>query len=323
MSMQQGLGGFYSVPVLSMLAVAMMDAAARGPIKAPAWRAAALVLVVLGVHFYNGFLAFGGKSSETYTRLKPEGLQAIAASRRVPPEGILLTEVPLSGFCGNRRDLIADRYYKPDLYTYDCVFSRVSMLPRLLRGAVFEEIVSGELGIRTWDDAHVIAQRGYTTDQNEAFLRNFPFRSIWIHTTPSHGGEDCYSRRDGPVRRWEGAGSRAPINLTFGGHRQAPPGRYRAVLEYRVSRPRRIVRGSWGTFSVHRLNEPNALVEIAIPEIESDGSWTRLILPFETDRTVQAEPRVTGGDAPLILRRMWVEPDGPERVRNPARDLPT
>jgi hypothetical protein len=304
---QQGLGGIYSAPVMVMMTVAMIEILST-ELKFLRLRSGLLVLIVIAVHFYNGFLPGGGKSSEIYTVLNPAGCFAITASKHIPREGILLTEIPLAGFCGNRKDVVAGSHYRADVYAYDVVFCRISMLRRLLEGGVWEDLQNGEIGIRYTDGMHIIAERGYPATYNQAFAEKYPFREIWVQETPAHGGVDIYSRQIGPYRYWEGDGSRGPINLSFGGHRDLQPGLYKAVMEYKAEMPERDVRNSWGRFSVHKMNAAKAIVEVEIPEYVTGSLWNQLEVPFECKQATSAEFRITGCDAPLALRRLWILP---------------
>lgn len=306
---QQGLGGIYSAPVMVMMTVAMMEIWVS-TISFGSIRSVFLILVVIAVHLYSGFLPGGGKASAIYSVMAPEGRYAIAASKHIPKQGILLTEIPLAGFCGNRKDLVAGSHYRRDLYAYDLVFCRVSMVRSMAEGDVWRELKTGELGVRYNDGEHLIAQRGYPAEDNEAFIEMYPFREIWVQGTASHGGVNQFSHENGPFRYWEGDGSRGPINLSFGGHRQLKPGRYKALLEYKAETPERTVRDSWGRFGVYELNASKALVEMEIPKIVTGALWNKMEVPFRCSQNTPAELRVTGCDAPLTLRRMWIVPVG-------------
>lgn len=316
---QQGMGSHYGSPAIVCLGIGLMEAAilrtgtgdlSRLTRRDLTGRALGLVAVTIVLHLYSGFIAWGGKNLMVYNETSMAGKVALRAARHIPRDGVLITDNRLVGFCANRADVLTERRYRPQRHTYDLVFSAASGLPGKLNGEVWDLLQSGEMGIRYYDDAFVIAQRGYKTPSMTKLLDSMKYVPILIPLTPKHGGRDIQRRNRPPVRYWEGKGYRTPITLSYGGSRWLEPGTYDAVFRYRAAKPERVYKDTWGSLSVHVLNDQRSalatrdIFRVITPPGNQISQAVRFDVPFATN----IEVRVTGGDAELWLNRVMFVP---------------
>lgn len=108
------------------------------------------------------------------------------------------------------------------------------------------------------------------------------------------------------MRYWCGDGDSAPVTLSYGSSHRLPPGRYRADFYFRAWPPRKNVRHSLGTLSVHILNRRESLAEQEIQPGETQ--FRAQALDFSIGEPEEIEPRVTGADAELWLDRVTFVP---------------
>lgn len=308
---QQGLGSMYSAPVMTMIAVGMLEAMIRdgesGVFNTPSsvWiTALALPIITLAVHLYSGFLPGGGKHSAVYGRSCAVGKLALCAAKHLPKKGVLLTDERLAGFCANRRDIIIWNKYSPEKHGYDVVFTTLDSLHTRLDGELFEAVKRNEFGLRYHDDYFFIAERGYDPSANAALLDGFWMRPVKISSTCWHAGEEYFSRTTGLVRHWHPRMAASPVNVCYGQFRHVDPGTYTAVLRYRARRPRN--GDAWGRFSLHTFNAPEerAGIDLEARNADDGASWIEKTLTFHVDQPARIEPRITAGDAELWLDKV-------------------
>lgn len=314
---QQSLANHYSPPVLTMLAVGLVESATMmresGILKAGQWRNSgvrsfALVAVTIAIHLYTGYLIFGGDNCEVYMKPNIKGRAALYALPRIPREGILLTERRLSAYTANRRDILTWNLFFDSKYSsvFDIVFLEAAGLADPEEGRLVDDIRNGSWGVTYFDGNYVIAERGASTSKNRRVLDAFEYGSILIPCTPGHAGRDIVDPSGGACRYWEGVGHRAPVTLSYGMDRILGPGDYEAIFYYRAAEPESVCVGNWGVFSLHYLESGDVLAENdvehrAVPA----GRFDSVVIPFSVEKEAKIEIRITGGDAELWLYWMY------------------
>lgn len=311
----------YGVAFTATLACGLLETLAwrgRHDPKATAWgwvRSASLVAAVLIAHVLNGLLPGGPHWISEYGGFSKRGLTLVELQKQIPKEGVLATSDRLSAFCANRRDLVL---WNPQgwPHAFNDYTSRVEWVlldANAISGGLGEGVLNwvsnGTFGVVSYQDEFAILNRAAPTGANSRLLSDVALsRSrVWIPKTPLHGGRTVV-RHGSLWRHWEGNGSRAPINLSYGGYRVLEPGRYQACFSYAAEPPRRTVRGYWGWFSVHSLNEGAAIAKADIDPVPADLAHPRVQrLTFETGQATNIELRVTGGDAALWVASGWFE----------------
>lgn len=308
---QQGLGSHYAAGVAALMACGLTEAF----IRARDWHSDHqggalfnwgpslwLALSTIAVHVESGFLPRGGKSDRKFYEFNKEVWAALGAAQKIPREGILITGDALIPLCGNRRDVLVWHVPKR-VETYDHIFADIRELRSLEGGMIWEGLSRGEWGVLFNNGRYVILTRGFSAAANDEVLR--PGWIYYVYGKRGHGGVDRVV--DGfPVRYWEGDGSRAPINLAHGFSWPLPPGEYSFYLEYWAQSPRRIVKRHWGWFSLHERDRPEDIARAYIPlEPRRETSWQILRLDFTNTIERDVEIRLTGGDAPLWLYRVY------------------
>lgn len=308
---QQGLGGIYSAPVMTMLAVGLFEAWRRTARESASnvstrWMAIGLAVATVGAHLYSGFLPLGGKSSEIYGAPSFQGLHALHAARYVPRDGLLIVDDRLAGYCGNRHEVLNWTYQKEWRQHAEVIFTTIDSLHYRWDGRLFKEMEDGQWGIVYGDGYFIVLRRNSGAPADEyAEFRAFWERPITAAYTRHEAGAGLWCGGPLPVWHWEGDGSRAPVTLCFGAYRHLPAGTHRVSLLYAAQRPAKDVRHSWGRFSLHRWNEPEELAGAEIyPQLTVAGHWMELTLELKLEHPGRIEPRVVGADAPLWLERV-------------------
>jgi hypothetical protein len=303
---QHGMLNHYSPPVMTMLAVGLLETLAHPPAPGEKdgrpWRALLLVLITLGAHLAFGFLPGGAKHDRSLSLPHHNALMLLHAVRHLPKEGLLVTDDRFAAFTANRRDILAWKRYKPELQRADVVLESIRSLPYLMNGAFMAELSNGTYGVIYHDQMHAILQRNGPTSENKALLQRSNYRNVSLRLadTPSHHGDSRILRGVGWIRHWSGKGSKAPANVCFGGAKTLPAGDYEAVLRYRAERPRKQVRGSWGEIELRQHNTERNLAQLPIPETPTEG-FAEIRLPFHLKDETSVEVQLTGMDAELWL----------------------
>lgn len=306
---QQGLLNHYPAPVMVCLAVGILEAVRcslrDGRARLDGFgRAAALAAITLLFHFHYGYLPGGSNHNRLYGTVRRQGLAALRAARHAPREGLLLTQWRYAGLCANRAGLHVWDKYKGELDAIDVVFDRANNIGDPFDGDLLAQLRRDEFGAHYFDGTFVILVRHGGTESNARLLTWWDHRGnqISFPRTAARGGDVIYCAGAGSVRHWSGDGSRAPVTLSYGGARSLAAGSYFAVFRYRALPPKKPLRNSWGTFSVHYLNEREAL---SVREIRHEGAppgvFLTLAVPFECDGARPVEVRVTGADSELFL----------------------
>lgn len=308
---QYGLGSHYAASVAALMVCGLLESFAGRAVEATpqpqgrrswAWASAWLVVVTALVHLESGFLPGGAKNLPEFNSYHLRADSIMAAARHIPREGVLMTSDNLIPFVANRRDVLAWHLNRRDI-PYDHVLTSVGDLAKWEKGRLVEALRSGEFGARFFDGQYVVISRGYRTALNDEVLRSSQQRLV--ANSAGHGGKNRLFLHC-PVRYWDGDGSRAPINLSHGRYWDFDPGVYRLTLEYRADEPRRAVKRHWGWMSLHELGKAEALVEAEIPEVPAPAyGWQQLTLTITTEVRRPIEFRITGGDAPLHLYRVY------------------
>lgn len=308
---QQAIGSHYSPPVMSTLAIGLVESLhIRRKLKVNdryLLRAAALVVLTILVHLHSGFLFGGGKNSEVFNTVPSEGIWSLRAAKYIPKDGVLLTHPQMASYCANRKDLLCwNKWYDPGRQHFDLVFLKMTMIPYEEKGVFAEMLRDGRLGVAYYDGMFVVLERGGDTTLNEKVLQEMRMWPVIFAETPRHAGKNVILGDGRMVRYWEGEGHRAPVTLSYGSSRKLKAGSYQAVFRYYTASPRRTAMGNSGKFSVHRLNDQAAsLAEAGIMNLVSGGSvFLKQAIPFKIDREMGVEVRVTGGDAELWLDKV-------------------
>lgn len=314
---QQALGGHYGASVMAYLTVAVLESVSlktrRGGTVPPRLgmtvRAALLIIVVLAFHFWSGFLIGGGKNIRQYNRPFMQGALAMRMAKRIPKEGMLVTDTRLAGFCANRPDILTWDRYKPERHELDLAFTKASSLHSVLDGALWRMLDQGRVGVYAYDGLFVVLKRGHTSATGREFLDAFPHRPILMVLTRMHAGRNAWDDDGAPVRYWCGTGWKGPITLSFAGYRWLEAGRYDAIFRYRAEAPRKTHKNTWGRFGIHILDEHDRIAQAEIQRSASPrGVYLSQRVPFELATPTNVEIRVTGGDAKLWLESvMFVE----------------
>lgn len=312
---QQAIGSHYSPPVMAALAIGLVESLhMRQRLKLSrhtTLRAVMLVLITLGVHLYSGFVFLGGKNSEIFNRYSREGHWALRAAKFIPKDGVLLTDRQMSSYCANRRDLLCwNKWFAPEWQQFDSVFLKISMIPYENNGTFAQMLTDGRLGVTYCDGMYVVLEVGADTSLNSRILWEAEVLPVILAETEHHAGSNVTLEGGRIVRYWEGKGHRAPATISYGASRKLKPGKYQAVFRFRTARPQRVLYGSWGKFSVHRLNDQGpALAETEIMNLVIGSSlFLEQAMPFEIDADTDVEIRITGGDAQLWLDRVTFFP---------------
>lgn len=303
----------YPAAIMACLAVGMLEAIIRTrrkgdkPTLDSLTTSTYLCLVTIVAHVFIGFIFGGGQNVRTYLRVHPDGVSTLDAASRIPKGGILLCEKRLAGFCANREDLLAWKHYEArmDVRPVDYVFLTMQrFLGR--KGSVYHAMLEEEeFGVRYFDGHNLIFERGYDTRRNAEALqaRKDARNTIRITNTSGHAGEDkpvpgCVS-----ARYWEGDGSRAPVTLSYGRTRTLNAGRWKARIRLRSAKPKRAVKDTWGSLSLHVHGEQEPMARMEIEPVDGRRGMFRIQdLTFELWETTDVEPRVMGGDA-----RLWLD----------------
>lgn len=308
---QYGLQIHYPAPVLTTLAVGIVESAAnaRVALKPGArdttnLRAVLLVGLVVIAHIFWGYIRTGGHSGLQYHDLDPEGAIRLHASHAVPKEGVLITTRKLASYTANRRDITFLGKYDPNKIQPDVVFERVRRIRGIMDGELLQNIRNESFGVVYYDTDYFVAQRNGPTGRNKDFLFMIDNAAsiLWLVNSSSEGGDNLYDPGVGLVRHWEGDGSRAPITVSYNARLNLPAGNYTAHILYRAEKPRRVVRDSWGQFGVFPLGRDEALAAAPIEKISGErGVYREQTLDFANPTEGPVEFRVIGADAPLWL----------------------
>lgn len=302
---QQSLGAHYSPPVITVLAIALLEIVRRAKIRnkrALSIRIFLLALFVVLIHLDTGFIWGGRKHEGVFAKAAPSGYARLHAASLIPKNGILMTSQLLSAYTANRKLLLVHEMASPTNMV-DHVFLETLDLHSALEGRIYEEYQAGTLRVLFYDGQHVILTRN--PDLEDVRLPKKDEVPFLVANTPSHGGKDMFDAHTGLYRFWEGDGSRGPINLSFGGHKRLSPGTYRAIFTYRAQTPERTVRDSWGEAAVCKFNQQHNISAKSIPTTPTpEGTWDSIEIPFSIDETTDIEFRWTGADAPLLLRHV-------------------
>lgn len=295
----------YAAPVFAGMLIAVIESARQQategaqPLYIRVITPLYLLLITAFSWYYWGFLPGCYRSNlEKYQTINLSGQSAsriayIQLPRSVP----VATSRKLSGFCAARERI----YYihaKKTNADADWIFLSNKNIPDSIR----KELQEGLWGVHHLTDLFCILKRGSPTNGNNNVLYLAPPTYIPISETQSHGGRSVLDKKNKPhriARYWEGDGSRAPINLCYGTFIQLDAGRYEALLNYRVKQPEKVVRGSWGWFSIHHPNEAKPISETEIEKELSGRNIANVTFQLSEDSVV--EPRITGGDAELWL----------------------
>lgn len=318
----------YPAPVMVCLTMGMLESFARAQRResVPTGRLAllrplALTLVVLGAHLHTGFLWGGGKFSRPYHVQNPEGLSAIRASNRAPPEGTLVTDFRRGGIFSHRADIAMWHRWKPERFSRELVYSPLAGLSAWAGGAVAREFLDGSYGVWDFDGVSVLLKQGHRGADDEfvrALLRHRE-RAIAFCDTSRHAGGEVYAPGAACVRHWDGDGSRAPVAIAYGRSVKLPAGRWEAWVRCRMEAPRRTPRKYWAKFELHPPGKEQALIAAEFDRVASPrGEFPIQRFPFELAQDADIEPRVVAGDAELWLDRMVFVPAPPQVARSGA-----
>ncbi|OVE76026.1 hypothetical protein BVX97_02495 [bacterium E08(2017)] len=305
---QQSMGAHYSPPVMTMLAVGLLESFSLIDKKSIAIgrpipiRAVLLISVTIGVHLHSGFIKYGGKHFDIFQEPAPEGRLIARAVNCLPREGVLLTDRKMSAFCANRRDLLCwNKWFDADVHSYDYAFLKLSMLDHVLGGQFLELLAKGEFGVMYYDGLHVILERGGETKLNDQVLLDHKSPPLAPALCLKHAGSDVVLPDGRVMRYWEGEGHRAPAMVCYGKSSLLGPGSYKAIFNYKTSLPDSIESGSWGEVGLYRFNDQGeALGKAEIIKMElADGMYIHQEVQFELDKAQEVEIRITGGGAEL------------------------
>lgn len=318
---QRALTHHYGAPLIVLVTLGILETERlRAEKSAPragrtqTLRAVLLVVFVLAAHVHSGFLPGGGKNYDCYRRIGERGRHVLRIVDKLPREGLLATDMHLASFCAHRLDFMRWDEFKPGISPpLDIAFTESRLMDDVEGGRVFTLLRSNEFGVAYHDGEYAIAARGADPSGNEAFMKTHAMGPLLFCFMPRHGGRDVWVRTAQSerirCRHWEGDGSRAPINIAYGGERYLGTGVYDAVFRFRAETPARDVRGWWGRLSIHRFNEPTAIAEKDIaPVPDAKGVFRTERLRFRIEEPVNAEVHVTGGDAPLWIHSVVYEP---------------
>lgn len=309
-SKQYALELHYAAVVMAAMLIAAVEAArvqareTRRP-RLPAMAAPAYLAVITALSWYFlGFLPGSYRDLWAYQMINGKGHAAARTAASHLPRGVpLITTRALSSFCAARRRLYTDENPDPSI-PVDWFFGRTHRIPTAFRRA----LSTGAWGVHYVDELHCILERGGDTRKNSAVLEKAVEKSVLIADTNFHGGQDGLYRENGKqycLRYWEGDGSRAPINLSYGGFISLPAGTYRAVFRFKSRAPKRHVRNCWGQFSIHYKDTPAHIAAEDIEPADTTG-FREQAVDFEIPENAVIETRVTGGDAELWLERVKI-----------------
>ncbi|OVE76025.1 hypothetical protein BVX97_02490 [bacterium E08(2017)] len=312
---QQGMGSHYGANVMVCLGAAMLEALVQKSRKGDfangggfslLLKGYLLVLLTIGVHIYSGFLFGGGKVGEIYRGPHLRGKIALQAAMQAPREGVMLADHLLVAYVANRSDVITWRYFERFRDEIDVVFTEARLIQRKRGGVLWEWLQEGSWGVVFFDGVFIIMRKGHDSSGNKQVLEDVEHGTVYLPLTPRHGGECVKTKLGRRQIHWCGKGYKTPITLSYGGARYLEPGRYRATFYYRALSPKRVDRGSWGEFSVHKLNDTGKpLAQDEIDHITSaEGHLRQQVLEFEIKSAMHVEVRVTGGDAELWADRV-------------------
>lgn len=307
---EQSLGSHHPPPVITMMVLGLAETTVlrmkEESIKHRmiTARAALLVVLVIAVHAYSGFLFMGGKSDKIFRSPNFRGFAAMEAAAHIPREGALAVDKDLAVYCANRENIITWKRYIPEKHHYDIVFGTIDQLGHMDDGRVLQGIEDQEWGAYYFDGMFLVLKKGHDTSRNGELLRAFKYGPVPVPFTLKHGGKDpLFGSGGSRTRYWAGEGHRAPITLSYGGTKELEAGRYRAVFRYRAEKPQNKDPRSWGMFSVHYLNDqgpPLAAAEVEHAEAAADEFIVQNV-PFTVRKRADIEFRITGGDAQLWL----------------------
>jgi hypothetical protein len=175
---------------------------------------------------------------------------------------------------------------------------------------VLDWCANGSFGVVAYEGNYALLNRSAPTGMNSRLLQDAvaaDFRVAIPHTL-SYGGRNLM--RAGRLwRYWEGNGRKAPVTLSYEEYRTLEPGRHQVCFLYAVATPRQTIRGDWGSFSVHRYGESNAIAEVSVAPVPVPcGAPQIKRLSFALDQRAKVELRVTGGEARLWIAEGWFEP---------------
>jgi hypothetical protein len=288
------------------------DRAAPAPRTSGLAASAYLIGVTVATHFAAGSLPYGGRTDAYYIRPNPLGRQTRAAARHVPKEGVLLTTPKLTGYTANRADLLVDFALKGREDLVDVVFLATKFLFSPGGAGWLDRVRAGEFGATYFDQYYAVLQRGAPTTLNGVVLdaASNIHRTVIFPRTASHHGMNRYVPGFGLCRYWNGDGGRAPANLVHGSSVELPAGRYAATFRLSARPPERDVRGTWGRVALYPMGSSQALVEDEIEHVPGDaGGFREQVLRFSIERDTPVEPRITAGDAELMLDRVVFRPE--------------
>jgi hypothetical protein len=309
---QQELRNHYPAPLMVCLAIGLLevfilraathDKSTSRTEVTTLFYACVLVVMTLVAHACTGFLPLGGQHRREYSRPKLSGRIAYHMARRIPKEGLLVSDNRLIGFCCNRSEVLPWKLFSRDQHQFDVVFTTLNTIHLPQQGTVMDMLEKESFGLRHFDGNFVIVQRGYDPSRNREFLEDHRNGLIVFAWTHCQGGETLYSPSKGVTRHWNGNASRGHVLLSYGAHRRLQPGSYEAVFRYRARKPERIEYASWGRFTLHEHGSRNMIAQSEIPLVESLGDeMLAQRVPFSIDQSTDIEVKVMGADAALWL----------------------
>ncbi|MBA4386370.1 MAG: hypothetical protein C0404_00205 [Verrucomicrobia bacterium] len=317
----------YPAIIMATVTVAMMEAARLQGTMTGRWKRMTeagvpiyLFVLTLASYFLVGVLPGALAKRDEYNYIDKSGLQALwVAQHRIPKDGVLFSQHEWCSFVGGRRNVLTFETYDKSRHRFDVIFCKFS---ELQKSGFLPLLQNNEFGVSYFDRQEVVVlQRGYDASANAEVLNALKTPFILFAWTRAADGERAekkglrrneYLQDMGVMRYWSGDGRRAFINLSSGSSVKLEPGRYKAVFLFKASAPKRVVRGTWGLFSIYDPEEDRNIVE---KHIEPGPAVFRTQeVTFELEKASTVEPRVAGADAELWLDRVSFEKVNPGGV---------
>ena len=317
---QCALALHYSVPIMACLAVALVEAAARGAddrrhnpahgLLSPWLVAIGLALVTAASYRMLGFLP-GSRQRHVpelgcYVAPHGAGLRTLQAALHVPREGVLLCPAHMAGFCANRKDVVDWSRYDPQRHRADLLFSEMKYIDDRRMG--FREwLEDGTFGLVFFDGANVVLKRGADPGWNhlvlEAYRRAGSGSQFPRSLLPNAGGRSMGAMSI-PALHWAGSLQGETLEMAAVSANLLDAGDYEAVFLFSASAPKDGGLDAWGTLQVRRAGETQP---IAAKEIEPVGCGPRVLrtqrVAFALDASSRVETAVVGRRAELWLLR--------------------
>ncbi len=323
---QYSLSNHYPAPIMITMALGILEMwrldVARdmtaGSVRASRWatyRPVALVGLTIVSHLCLGYFWGGGhRHWHAFSAVSPKGESLVRASQSLPRNGLLVVDDKAAAVTANRDQLTTWSDHQNDERPFDLLLLPFHKVRQPLEGGLPELVAKGDLGIDYNDGLFVTFVRGMDTPKNAAFLDMLKRHYIKVAVTLGRGGSDAYAPAAGVVRYWEGDGSRAPINLSYGWRMPLAAGDYVATLRYQAEVPKRRVRGHWGTVGVYASSGPHLIAERPIPQTDTQGGYRTVEIPFSVTTARSVEIHVTGADAQLWLDAFTVRSGTPSTL---------